>query len=245
MLNRKLLRPLALAAAGCLLAVSLVGCGSKDSQSDSSSAASSASSAASEAADSAASSSQENGKADSGAAASEEAVSGSAAEHASGTSQSSAREDAVKGTKTEPAAPSSGSSSSRNEAASSSKSTTTSSSSGKQYDAPSAECDAKIESLKNELYSLQASAQSAISAALEAAKEEYHALPADQQTDNRKYNIAYSHLSSAQSEYDRKVASVIRQMRRVLDDYNQPQTIADEAESYYESSKQDMISRLS
>lgn len=237
MLNRKLLRPLALAAAGCLLAVSLVGCGSKDSQSDSSSAASSASSAASEpaasseTADSAASSLQENGKADSGAAASEEA--------ASGTSQSSAREDAVKGTKTEPAA-----SSSRNEAASSSKSTT-SSSSGKQYDAPSAECDAKIESLKNELYSLQASAQSAISAALEAAKEEYHALPADQQTDNRKYNIAYSHLSSAQSEYDRKVASVIRQMRRVLDDYNQPQTIADEAESYYESSKQDMISRLS
>ena len=238
MLNRKLLRPLALAAAGCLLAVSLVGCGSKDSQSDSSSAASSASSAASEpaasseAADSAASSSQENGKADSGAAASEEA--------ASGISQSSTREDAAKDTKTEPAA-----SSSRNEAASSSKSTTTSSSSGKQYDAPSAECDAKIESLKNELYSLQASAQSAISVALEAAKEEYHALPADQQTDNRKYNIAYSHLSSAQSEYDRKVASVIRQMRRVLDDYNQPQTIADEAESYYESSKQDMISRLS
>lgn len=239
MLNRNLLRPLALAAVGCLLVVSLAGCSSKEdsSSSDASSAASSAASvsASSETADSAEPSSQENGEADSGAASGE--ASSGAAEAASGNAaEGGTRSDAGEESKGEPAA---SSKTEHTAASASSKHEAASSSSG------NAECDAKIAELTNELYSLQASAQAAISSALEAAKEEFHALPEDQQTDTRKYNIAYSHLSSAQSEYDRKVASVIRQMRRVLNDYDQPQTVADEAESYYESSKEAMISKLS
>lgn len=43
------------------------------------------------------------------------------------------------------------------------------------YDAPNPECDAKINALMSELYSLEASAQADVSSVVQAAKDEYHA----------------------------------------------------------------------
>ena len=116
--------------------------------------------------------------------------------------------------------------------------------SGHVYDPPNPECDAKISSLMSELYSLESSARSDVSSAIQSAKDEYHALPASQQTLINKASIAYKHLSSVESTYDSAVSSVVREMRSVLREYNQPETVADQAWSYYQSAKRSMISSL-
>ena len=92
------------------------------------------------------------------------------------------------------------------------------------YDPPNPECDAKISSLLSQLYSLESSARSAVSSAISAAKDEYHALPAEERTFANKVSIAYKHLSSVESTYDSAVSSVVSEMRRVLREYNQPET---------------------
>ena len=112
------------------------------------------------------------------------------------------------------------------------------------YDPPNPECDAKIASLMSELYSLESSAQSDVSSAIQSAKDEYHALPAKERTLANKISIAYKHLSSVESTYDSAVSSVVSEMRSVLREYNQPETVADQAWSYYQSAKSSMISSL-
>ena len=112
------------------------------------------------------------------------------------------------------------------------------------YAQPNPECDAKISSLMSELYSLESSAQSDVSSAIQSAKDEYHALPAKEQTFANKASIAYKHLSSVESTYDSAVSSVVSEMRSVLRQYNQPETVADQAWSYYQSAKRSMISSL-
>lgn len=115
---------------------------------------------------------------------------------------------------------------------------------GHVYDPPNPECDAKISSLMSELYSLESSARSDVSSAIQSAKDEYHALPAEERTFSNKVSIAYKHLSSVESTYDSAVSSVVSEMRSVLREYNQPETIADQAWSYYQSAKSSMISSL-
>ena len=115
---------------------------------------------------------------------------------------------------------------------------------GHVYDPPNPECDAKISSLMSELYSLESSARSDVSSAIQSAKDEYHALPAEERTFSNKVSIAYSHLSSVESTYDSAVSSVVSEMRSVLREYNQPETVADQAWSYYQSAKSSMISSL-
>ena len=112
------------------------------------------------------------------------------------------------------------------------------------YDPPNPECDAKISSLMSELYALESSARSDVSSAIQSAKDEYHALPAKERTLANKISIAYKHLSSVESTYDSAVSSVVSEMRSVLREYNQPETIADQAWSYYQSAKSSMISSL-
>lgn len=112
------------------------------------------------------------------------------------------------------------------------------------YDAPNPECDAKINALMSELYSLEASARADVSSAVDAARSEYHALPSSQQTFGNKVSIAYKHLSSVESAYDSAVSSVVSEMRSILREYNQPETVADQAWSYYQSAKSSMISSL-
>lgn len=115
---------------------------------------------------------------------------------------------------------------------------------GHVYDPPNPECDAKISSLMSELYSLESSARSDVSSAIQSAKDEYHALPAEERTFSNKVSIAYKHLSSVKSTYDSAVSSVVSEMRSVLRQYNQPETVADQAWSYYQSAKSSMISSL-
>ena len=112
------------------------------------------------------------------------------------------------------------------------------------YDAPNPECDAKINALMSELYALESSARSDVSSAIQSAKDEYHALPASEQTFCNKVSIAYSHLSSVESTYDSAVSSVVSEMRSILREYNQPETVADQAWSYYQAAKTSMISSL-
>ena len=115
---------------------------------------------------------------------------------------------------------------------------------GHVYDPPNPECDAKISSLMSELYSLESSARSDVSSAIQSAKDEYHALPAEERTFSNKVSIAYKHLSSVESTYDSAVSSVVSEMRSVLREYNQPETVADQAWSYYQSAKSSTISSL-
>ena len=112
------------------------------------------------------------------------------------------------------------------------------------YAEPNPECDAKIASLMSQLYSLESSARSDVSSAIQSAKDEYHALPAEERTFSNKVSIAYKHLSSVESTYDSAVSSVVSEMRSVLRQYNQPETVADQAWSYYQSAKSSMISSL-
>ena len=115
---------------------------------------------------------------------------------------------------------------------------------GHVYDPPNPECDAKISSLMSELYSLESSARSDVSSAIQSAKDEYHSLPAEERTFSNKVSIAYKHLSSVESTYDSAVSSVVSEMRSILREYNQPETVADQAWSYYQSAKSSMISSL-
>ena len=112
------------------------------------------------------------------------------------------------------------------------------------YAEPNPECDAKINALLSELYSLESSARSDVSSAIQSAKDEYHSLPASERNLINKANIAYKHLSSVESTYDSAVSSVVSEMRSILREYNQPETVADQAWSYYQSAKRDMISSL-
>ena len=112
------------------------------------------------------------------------------------------------------------------------------------YAEPNPECDAKINALMSELYSLEASARSDVSSAIQSAKDEYHALPASERTFGNKVSIAFSHLSAVESTYDSAVSSVVSEMRSVLREYNQPETVADQAWSYYQAAKTSMISSL-
>ena len=112
------------------------------------------------------------------------------------------------------------------------------------YAEPNPECDAKINALMSELYALESSARSDVSSAIQRAKDEYHALPASERTFGNKVSIAFSHLSAVESTYDSAVSSVVSEMRSILREYNQPETVADQAWSYYQSAKSSMISSL-
>ena len=112
------------------------------------------------------------------------------------------------------------------------------------YAEPNPECDAKINALMSELYALESSARSDVSSAIQSAKDEYHALPASERTFGNKVSIAFSHLSAVESTYDSAVSSVVSEMRSILREYNQPETVADQAWSYYQSAKTSMISSL-
>ena len=112
------------------------------------------------------------------------------------------------------------------------------------YAEPNPECDAKINALLSQLYSLESSARSDVSSAIQSAKDEYHSLPASERNIINKASIAYKHLSSVESTYDSAVSSVVSEMRSILREYNQPETVADQAWSYYQAAKTSMISSL-
>lgn len=116
---------------------------------------------------------------------------------------------------------------------------------GHVYDPPNPECDAKISSLMSQLYSLESSAQSDVSSVVQAAKDEYHAQ--SDHSPSKKFSIAMSYSSdlfAIQGKYDSLVSSIVSEMRSILREYNQPETVADQAWSYYQSAKSSIISSL-
>ena len=113
------------------------------------------------------------------------------------------------------------------------------------YAQPNPECDAKISSLMSELYALESSARSDVSSVVQAAKDEFHAQ--SDQSKSKKISIVMSYSSdlfAIQGKYDSLVSSIISEMRSILREYNQPETVADQAWSYYQSAQRDMISSL-
>ena len=113
------------------------------------------------------------------------------------------------------------------------------------YAEPNPECDAKIDALMSELYSLESSARSDVSSVVQAAKDEFHA-QSDHST-SKKISIVMSYSSdlfAIQGKYDSLVSSIVSKMRSILQEYNQPETVADQAWSYYQSAQRDMISSL-
>lgn len=107
--------------------------------------------------------------------------------------------------------------------------------------------EAEIRSLINQLYGVQAKAQSGLNSAISSAKAEYKALPAEKQTQTKKIAICMGkagQLKSLESECDKEVNSIVSQMRKILTENGQPTTLADQAMSTYKSEKSAMYSSL-
>lgn len=130
--------------------------------------------------------------------------------------------------------------------ASSSTSTAQSSSSSATATAEPA-YEAEIRALINQLYGVQAKAQSGLNSAISSAKAEYKALPAEKQTQAKKISICMGkagQLRSLESQCDKEVNNIVSQMRKILTENGQPTTLADQAMSTYKSEKSAMYSSL-
>lgn len=192
----------------------------------SSAAASSAARAESEApASESAASEQTAASEESGAAASQEAASQQAA-----SSQAAS----------EPAGTQSAASSG---AASSASSTGSAGSGTPAVPAYEAELDAKMQ----ELYTLQARAESDLDACVASAKAEYKSLPAEQQTQLRKVSICLSktgQLTDLQAYYDQEMERIVDEMRQILTANGQPTDRADQALATYQEQKSSTYSAM-
>ena len=95
-----------------------------------------------------------------------------------------------------------------------------SSTSASPAEAPSS-YDVELQALINQLYAVKANAESGLNSAIQSAKDEYHALPADKQTATRKVSIVMSSFRSSKPTVTsrwmrslRKCAPCFRKMGR-------------------------------
>ena len=168
----------------------------------------------------------------------ESAAQSEAAASSSASGEAAASSDSVASDSTDTPSASSEASSSTSTAQSSSSSTTT---------AAEPAYEAEIRALINQLYGVQAKAQSGLNSAISSAKAEYKALPAEKQTQAKKIAICMGkagQLKSLESECDKEVNSIVSQMRKILTENGQPTTLADQAMSTYKSEKSAMYSSL-
>lgn len=167
----------------------------------------------------------------------ESAAQSEAAASSSASGEDAASSDSAASDSTETPSASSEASSSTSTAQSSSSSTT----------AAEPAYEAEIRALINQLYSVQAKAQSGLNSAISSAKAEYKALPAEKQTQAKKIAICMGkagQLKSLESKCDKEVNSIVSQMRKILTENGQPTTLADQAMSTYKSEKSAMYSSL-
>lgn len=167
----------------------------------------------------------------------ESAAQSEAAASSSASGEDAASSDSAASDSTETPSASSEASSSTSTAQSSSSSTT----------AAEPAYEAEIRALINQLYGVQAKAQSGLNSAISSAKAEYKALPAEKQTQAKKIAICMGkagQLKSLESECDKEVNSIVSQMRKILTENGQPTTLADQAMSTYKSEKSAMYSSL-
>lgn len=105
----------------------------------------------------------------------------------------------------------------------------------------------ELKALIAQLYEIKARAESGLNSAINDAKAEYKALPANKQTQTRKIAICMGkagQLRELEATCDREVADVVKQMRTLLTENGQSTALADEAEASYKAQKSAMYSSL-
>lgn len=118
-------------------------------------------------------------------------------------------------------------------------SSSTTTASTEQTTAPSS-YDAELQDLINQLYAVKARAENGLNSAIQSAKNEYHALPANEQTTAKKLSIVMSkssELKSLQASCDSEVNEIVNKMRKLLRENGQSTALADQALASYESQK--------
>lgn len=119
-----------------------------------------------------------------------------------------------------------------------------------QSDTPAAageSYETEVKALIQQLYSVQARAESGLNSCIASARAEYQALPAEQRTQAKKVAICYSkagQLSALQASCDKEVSSIVSQLRTVLSENGQSTALADQAMSTYKSQKSARYSQL-
>ena len=130
--------------------------------------------------------------------------------------------------------------------AASSVASTATAASTEQTAAPSS-YDAELQDLINQLYAVKARAESGLNSAIQSAKNEYYALPSNEQTQSRKLSIVMSkssELKNLQSSCDSEVNTIVNKMRKLLRENGQSTALADQALASYESQKSSTYNSL-
>lgn len=121
-----------------------------------------------------------------------------------------------------------------------------SSTSASPAEAPSS-YDVELQALINQLYAVKANAESGLNSAIQSAKDEYHALPADKQTATRKVSIVMSKSSELQkleADCDKQVDAIVEKMRTLLQENGQSTELADQVKASYKAQKSAMYASL-
>lgn len=132
------------------------------------------------------------------------------------------------------------------ESTASSVASTVTAASTEQTAAPSS-YDAELQDLINQLYAVKARAESGLNSAIQSAKNEYYALPSNEQTQSRKLSIVMSkssELKNLQSSCDSEVNTIVNKMRKLLRENGQSTALADQALASYESQKSSTYNSL-
>lgn len=121
-----------------------------------------------------------------------------------------------------------------------------SSTSASPAEAPSS-YDVELQALINQLYAVKANAESGLNSAIQSAKDEYHALPADKQTATRKVSIVMgksSELQKLEADCDKQVDAIVEKMRTLLQENGQSTELADQVKASYKAQKSAMYASL-
>ena len=100
--------------------------------------------------------------------------------------------------------------------------------------------EAEVKALIQQTYALKAIAEKGLNSSISAAKAEYKALPAEQQTKPKKIMICLSktgELTSLQSYCDKEMNRIVSQLRTVLKENGQSTELADQVMSTYKAEK--------
>ena len=107
--------------------------------------------------------------------------------------------------------------------------------------------DVELQALINQLYAVKANAESGLNSAIQSAKDEYHALPADKQTATRKVSIVMgksSELRKLEADCDKQVDAIVEKMRTLLQENGQSTELADQVKASYKAQKSAMYASL-
>lgn len=107
--------------------------------------------------------------------------------------------------------------------------------------------EAEAKALIQQTYALKAIAEKGLNSSISAAKAEYKALPAEQQTKTKKIMICLSktgELTSLQSYCDKEMNRIVSQLRTVLKENGQSTELADQVMSTYKAEKSQRYAEL-